>query len=166
MSWETPFYARLRTVRACTGVPTLLVEFSDSEQSIAAEPDGGEIRVTVDGETVELSREHAAELRDAVGDALTRREEFFRTACVHREDGSFVVERRGADSTGNSTVFDRFAEARRLFERLPDAFDADDLTRAGFTGSRRHMLVRHFAENPAFPCTLASRNPLEAEKTE
>jgi hypothetical protein len=62
-------------------------------------------------------------------------------------------------------VFERYAEVRRLFERLPDSFGADDLTRAGITGSRRHMLVRHFAENPAFPCTLSSRNPLEAEKT-
>jgi hypothetical protein len=119
----------------------------------------------VDGEELALSREHAAELRDAVGDALTRREEFFRTACEHREDGTYVVERRGADSTGNSTVFDSFAEARRLFERLPPTFDADALSSAGVTGSRRHMLVRHFAEHSSFPCTLASRNPLEAEKT-
>ncbi|WP_418771534.1 DUF7528 family protein [Halobacterium yunchengense] len=131
---------------------------------MAVEPDGGDICVTVDGQTIELSREHAAELRDAVGDALTRREEFFRTACEHREDGSYVVERRGADSTGNSTVFESFAEARRLFERLPARFDADDLSSAGVTGSRRHMLVRHFAEHPTFPCSLASRNPLEAEK--
>jgi len=27
------------------------------------------------------------------------------------------------------------------------------------------MLVRHFAEHPAFDCTIASRNPLAAEKT-
>ncbi|MFB6270443.1 MAG: hypothetical protein ABEH83_10890 [Halobacterium sp.] len=133
---------------------------------MAAEPDGGDICVTVDGETIQLSREHAAELRDAVGDALTRREEFFRTACEHREDGSYVVERRGADSAGNSTVFDSFAEARRLFDRLPERFDADAVSAAGVTGSRRHMLVRHFAEHPRFPCELASRNPLEAEKTE
>ncbi|WP_349292253.1 DUF7528 family protein [Halobacterium zhouii] len=111
-----------------------------------------------------MSREHAAELRDVVGDALARREEFFRTACEHREDGSFVVERRGADSTGNSTVFDSFAEAQQLFDRLPASFDADALSSSGITGSRRHMLVRHFAEHPAFPCTLASRNPLQAEK--
>jgi hypothetical protein len=114
---------------------------------------------------MQLSREHAAELRDAVGDALTRREEFFRTACEHREDGSYVVERRGADSTGNSTVFDSFSEVRRLFERLPETFDASAMSTAGVTGSRRHMLVRHFAEHPGFPCSLASRNPLEAEKT-
>ncbi|WP_058982016.1 hypothetical protein [Halobacterium sp. CBA1132] len=133
---------------------------------MAAEPDGGDIRVSVDGETIELSREHAAELRDAVGDALTSREEFFRTAAVHREDGSYVVERRGADSTGNSAVFDSFADVHRLFERLPETFGAENFSAAGFTGSRRHMLVRHFAEHPAFPCTLASRNPLRGEKTE
>ncbi|NIB99097.1 hypothetical protein [Halobacterium sp. R2-5] len=132
---------------------------------MAVEPDGGDIRVTVGGETIELSREHAAELRDAVGDALTRREEFFRTAYEHREDGSYVVERRSADSSGNSTVFDSFADVRRLFERLPETFGAEDLSAAGVTGSRRHMLVRHFAEHPEFACTLASRNPLEAEKT-
>jgi hypothetical protein len=118
----------------------------------------------VDGETIRLSREHAAELRDAVGDALTRREEFFRTACEHREDGCYVVERRCADSAGNATVFESFAEARRLFERLPATFEADALSAAGVTGSRRHMLVRHFAEHPGFPCELASRNPLVAEK--
>ncbi len=61
-------------------------------------------------------------------------------------------------------MFESFAEARRLFERLPARFDADDLSSAGVTGSRRHMLVRHFAEHPTFPCSLASRNPLEAEK--
>jgi len=104
------------------------------------------------------------QLRDAVGDALTNRQEFLRTAGERREDGSYVVERRGADSTGNSAVFDSFDAARRLFDRLPDAFTAEDLGTAGYTGSRRHMLVRHFAEHPAFPCTLASRNPLRAEK--
>ncbi|WP_394350890.1 hypothetical protein [Halobacterium sp. CBA1126] len=114
---------------------------------------------------MELSREDAAELRDAVGDALTGREEFFRTAGVHREDGSYVVERRGADSAGNSVVFESFAELRGLFDRLPETFDAETLSADGFTGSRRHMLVRHFAEHPQFPCTLASRNPLRGEKT-
>lgn len=147
-------------------MPTLLVEFSESEQSIAAEPDGGGICVTIDGDPIQLSREYAAELRDAVGDALTRRETFFRTACEHREDGRYVVERRCADSTGNSTVFDSFAAAHRLFERLPESFDAAAMATAGVTGSRRHMLVRHFAEHPEFPCELASRNPLEARKLE
>ena len=105
-------------------------------------------------------------MQSAVGDALVERREFFRTACEYREDGSYVVERRGADSSGNAKVFDSVERARRLFERLPAEFSAEDVGRTGITGSRRHMLVRHFAEHPAFDCTIASRNPLTAEKTE
>lgn len=122
--------------------------------------------MTVDGTTHRLSRHEAAQLTGAVEDALTERREFFRTAGEHRDDGSYVVERRGADSTGNSAVFESFDEVRRLFDRLPGTFDAEALNRAGITGSRRHMLVRHFAEHPAFPCELASRNPLQARKTD
>ncbi|MFB6070272.1 MAG: hypothetical protein ABEJ76_04550 [Halanaeroarchaeum sp.] len=132
---------------------------------MSVESDGGSILLTVDGETHRLSREAAAEIKTKVEDALTSRRTFFRTACEHREDGSYVVERRGADSTGNSTVFERYEEVRRLFDRLPEEFDAQDLDRAGITGSRRHMLVRHFAEHPEFPCELTSRNPLTAHKT-
>lgn len=106
------------------------------------------------------------QLRDAVGDALTTKQEFLRTAGEHREDGSYVIERRGASSTGNSAVFESFDAARRLFDRLPESFTADDVGSAGYTGSRRHMIVRHFAEHPAFPCELASRNPLRGEKQE
>ena len=130
------------------------------------ETDGGQILVQVDGDTHTLTRESAMRLRDAVGDALTTKQEFLRTACEHREDGSYVVERRGADSTGNSAVFESFDAARRLFDRLPDRFTAEEVGGAGYTGSRRHMIVRHFAEHPAFPCELASRNPLCAEKQE
>lgn len=148
----------------CHGVPTLLVAFSESSDHVTVKTDGGQILVQVDGKTHALTRESAMQLRDAVGDALTNRQEFLRTAGEHREDGSYVVERRGADSTGNSALFESFDAACRLFERLPDAFTADDLGSAGYTGSRRHMLVRHFAEHPAFPCELASRNPLRAEK--
>lgn len=106
------------------------------------------------------------QLRDAVGDALTTKQEFLRTAGEHREDGSYVISRRSADSTGNSAVFESFDAARRLFDRLPEAFTATDVGSAGYTGSRRHMIVRHFAEHPAFPCELASRNPLRAKKQE
>lgn len=104
-------------------------------------------------------------LAEAIEDAATARQTFFRTACKHRADGTYVVERRGAESTGNSAVFDSFDAAKRLFARLPDRFGSDALDRAGYTGSRRHMLVRHFAEHPDFPCELASRSPLEASKT-
>jgi len=122
--------------------------------------------VTVDGNSCELSRADAARLQEAIGDALTQRREFLRTAGEHREDGSYVVERRGADSAGNAKVFESFEHLRRLYERLPDEFDADDVGTTGITGSRRHMLVRHFAEHPAFDCSITSRNPLAAAKAD
>lgn len=62
-------------------------------------------------------------------------------------------------------MFEEFGELRRMFDRLPAEFSADEVSRTGITGSRRHMLVRHFAEHPAFDCTIARRNPLTAEKT-
>ncbi|WP_406675872.1 DUF7528 family protein [Salarchaeum japonicum] len=131
---------------------------------MSVDGEGESVVVTIGDETLELSRDAAKELKTGVGDALTRRESFFRTACVHREDGSYVVERRNADSTGNSAVFETFDEVRRLFDRLPETFDADDLSKAGLTGSRRHMLVRHFAEHPGFACELESRSPIRARK--
>ena len=105
------------------------------------------------------------QLKEQIDEVLTKREEFFRTAGEYREDGSYVVERRAADTTGNSAVFQSFGELKRLFDRLPDRFDADAITRSGITGSRRHMLIRHFVEHPDFPCTLESRNPLRGKKT-
>ena len=127
--------------------------------------DGESIVLAVDGRAHELTSDEAADLQDAVGDALTQRREFFRTEGVHREDGTYEVARRGADSSGNSKVFDSFGALRRLFDRLPREFAADDVDRTGITGSRRHMLVRHFAEHPEFECAIARRNPLTAEKT-
>lgn len=121
--------------------------------------------LAVDGRDHELTSDEAADLQEAVGDALTQRREFFRTEGVHREDGTYEVARRGADSAGNSKVFDGFAALRRLFDRLPREFTAEDVGRSGITGSRRHMLVRHFAEHPDFECAIARRNPLTAEKT-
>ena len=63
-------------------------------------------------------------------------------------------------------MFDSFEAVRRLYERLPRAFTAEDVGRTGITGSRRHMLVRHVAEHPAFDCTITSRSPLTGEKRE
>ncbi|MFB9804058.1 hypothetical protein ACFFQF_00500 [Haladaptatus pallidirubidus] len=111
-----------------------------------------------------MSRETATQLQDAVGDALTERQEFFRTAGTFREDGSYEVSRRGADSAGNAKVFQSFDAMARLFDRLPDEFSAEDVGRTGITGSRRHLLVRHFAEHPDFPCRISLHNPLTAEK--
>lgn len=126
---------------------------------------GDTIQVTIDGQTHELSREQAHELRDALTDAMTEKREFLHTAGKYREDGSYVVLRRGADSAGNAKVFDDFGQLRRLYDRMPAEFTAEEVTRAGITGSRRHMLVHHFAEHPAFECTIATRNPLTVRKT-
>jgi hypothetical protein len=128
--------------------------------------DGTAVVVELDGTRRELSRADARSLRDALSDALTERREFLHTAGEHREDGSYVVERRNADSAGHRKVFERYAEIRRLFERLPAEFTAADVGHTGLTGGRRHMLVRHFAEHPAFDCELASRQPLTARKTD
>lgn len=127
--------------------------------------DGDSIVLAVDDRTCQLSREQAGKLQDAVGDALTERREFVRTAGVYREDGSYEVTRRGSDSSGNAKVFPNFRSVERAFERLPETFTAEDVDRTGVTGSRRHLLVRHFAEHPAFGCRIARRNPLTAEKT-
>ena len=151
-------------VRICSGVHPLLIEFSDGNAT--ASPDGDGIVVDVDGQTHELTRETAADLRESLSDALTERREFFRTAGEFRADGSYVVSRKAADSAGNAKVFDSFDALARLYDRLPDRFDADDVGRTGITGSRRHMLIRHFAEHPAFDCRIRRRNPLSAEKTE
>ncbi|WP_435063804.1 DUF7528 family protein [Halobaculum sp. EA56] len=120
--------------------------------------------VTLDGETHRLDREAAIALRDGLADALTARREFLHTAGEHRPDGSYVVERRAADSAGHSKVFERFAALRRLYDRLPAEFTAEAVGRTGLTGGRRHLLVRHLAEHPAFDCELVSRQPLTARK--
>lgn len=145
----------------------LLIAFfssSDDVPTVETEPDGT-ILLTIDGTTRELSRSDAATLQEAIGAALTDRREFVYTAGTHREDGSYVVSRRGADSAGNAKVFASFTTARRLFDRLPDRFGAEEVGRTGLTGSRRHLLVRHFAEHPAFACQIASRSPLTVEKS-
>jgi len=149
--------------RVCHGVLSLLVAFSKRDE-VSVSARGESVVVTIDGETHELSRDAAAALEAGVEDALTHRESFFRTACVYREDGSYVVERRGAESTGNSAVFETFEEVRRLFDRMPDEFGAEDVGKSGLTGSRRHMLVRHFAEHPSFPCEIETRSPLRVVK--
>lgn len=114
---------------------------------------------------MELSRADAVELRDRLAEAVVADREFFRTAGRHREDGSYEVRRRGADSAGNAKVFRDFDALVRLYDRLPEEFDADDVSRTGITGSRRHMLVRHVAEHPAFDCEIANRSPLRVRKT-
>lgn len=121
--------------------------------------------VALDGETHLLDTASAAALHDALGDALTRRRAFLHTAGTHRKDGSYVVERRGADSAGHRKVFESFDRLERLFARLPGEFTADAVGQTGLTGGRRHMVVRHLAEHPAFDCQLVRRQPLTARKT-
>jgi hypothetical protein len=101
-------------------------------------------------------------LADSIADALTERREFVHTRSERRGDGRVVVSRRRADSAGNEVVFGSVDELRETFEALPDRFVADDVTRV--SGSRRHLLVRFFAEAPEFDCALDSENPLCAEK--
>lgn len=61
-------------------------------------------------------------------------------------------------------MFADFEALERLYGRLPVEFTADDVGRTGLTGGRRHMLVRHFTEHPAFDCELVSQQPLTARK--
>lgn len=124
----------------------------------------GSVVLSVDGSTRELSRDEAAALRAAIGEAASDRREFVRTAGEHRPDGTYAVERRGADSAGNAKVFDSFRALERLYGRLPAEFDAEAVGREGITGSRRHLVVRHFAEHPGFDCRITSRSPLRVGK--
>ena len=99
-----------------------------------------------------------------MSNALTRTTEYVHTTGTHREDDAYVVARRGADSAGHEKVFESFAACERVYERLPESFTATDVEQSGLTGGRRHMLVWHYAEHPAFDCELASRQPLTVEK--
>ena len=140
---------------------------SNSGTDVGASTDpNGDVLLEFDGSQRRLSREAACALRDDLADALTRRREFLYTAGEHREDGSYVVQRRAADSAGHSKVFERFTALERLYGRLPREFTAEEVGRTGLTGGRRHMLVRHFAEHPAFDCELVSRQPLTIRKAE
>lgn len=154
---------------ACHGVPTLLVEkFSGTEA-----PESGTLRVTTDGDghgvvlhlggdAHVLDGEEARALRAALDDALHRVTEFTHTTGEHRPDGSYVVSRRRASSSGHRAVFESFGAVRALYDDLPAAFTAEDVTRA--TGGRRHMLVWHLAEHPSFDCRIVARQPLTARK--
>jgi hypothetical protein len=149
-------------------VTLLLIAFFSSSASTtdptAEATDDGTIVLTIDGTGYELSRHEAVAVQEVIGDALTTSREFVYTACTYREDGSYVVSRRSGDSSGNAKVFDTFDVVTRLFDRLPGRFGVDDVARTGITGSRRHLLVRHFAEHPAFSCRIVRRSPLIVEK--
>ena len=142
----------------------LIEKFSRDETTVSATSAQERVSVTVAGQTHELTRDEADQLREALGEALTRCREFVRTVGHHREDGSYVVARRQANSAGHRKVFEGFDALGRLYDRLPREFTAEDVGRAGLTGGRRHMLVHHLAEHPSFDCELTSRQPLTARK--
>jgi hypothetical protein len=137
---------------------------ADTAFSVDAQSDSETVAVTLGGETHHLSRRAATALRDGLADALTGRREFLRTTGEHRSDGSYVVARRRAESAGHSKVFESFAALEALFAELPTEFTAEAVGRSGVTGGRRHILLRHFVEHPAFDCDLVSRQPLTARK--
>nr|WP_152415671.1 hypothetical protein [Halococcus saccharolyticus] len=147
----------------CHGVITLLIEkFSGDEVSVRS--DGDRVVVSLPGRTHTVDRDAAAALRAELGEALTERCEYVHTVGTHRADGSYVVSRRGADSSGHRKVFDGFAALREQYATLPATFTAADVDVPGVTGGRRHLLMRHVVEHPAFDCTLTARQPLTAEK--
>ena len=145
------------------GVSTLLVEkFSGDEVTVRTTDET--VVVSLGGRTHELDRATAASLRRALDGALTERRTVVHTVGTHRPDGSYVVARRGADSTGHRKVFERFDDLWELYESLPERFTADDVERPGLTGCRCHLVVRHLAEQPAFDCALVARQPLTGAK--
>ncbi|WP_435358915.1 DUF7528 family protein [Haloarchaeobius sp. DFWS5] len=143
---------------------TWLVEKFPDHDSCAVVADSRGLLLAVGDETYELTRSEAAALREELSDALTQTHEFVHTTCTHRDDGGYVVERRGANSAGHRKVFDTETQCERLFNRLPEEFTAEDVGRTGLTGGRRHMLVWHFAEHPNYDCELVSRQPLTVRK--
>lgn len=122
------------------------------------------VTVTLDGESHRLDPADARRLRGELATALAGRTTYVHTAGHQRLDGSYVVERRRADSDGHRKVFSRFETLRALYRDLPREFDAEAVGREGLTGPRRHLLVRHVAEHPAFDCELTSRQPLTVTK--
>lgn len=156
----------MRLIGKFSGTDRTALNVSNAEQisDCSVESDGSEVRLELHGETHVVTPEEARDLRAALDDALYRTETFTHTACEHRPDGSYVVARRRADSSGHRKVFDSFATLRTVYDRLPREFTAEDVSHTGITGGRRHMLVRHLAEHPTFDCTLVCRQPLTARK--
>jgi hypothetical protein len=120
--------------------------------------------LTIAGEQYALPVPVARRLYANLHDTLTERRQFVHTISVRHPDGRYVIERRRAASTGNRIAFDSIEAIRECFVTLPDTFGACDVECDGITGSRRHLLVRHFAESPEFACELVCENPLQAKK--
>lgn len=122
------------------------------------------IELALPDRDVVLSEAEARRLYRQLGDALPRERTFVRTTGRHRSDGRYVVERRGAESAGQRKVFESFEELSDRYEALPNQFTASDLGGSGLTGSRRHAVLWHLVEHPAFDCTLVGKQPLTASK--
>lgn len=120
--------------------------------------------LTIAGERYTLPISVARHLYADLHDTLTERHQFVHTVSVQHPDGRYVIERRRAASTGNRIAFDSIEAIRECFVDLPDTFGATHVECDGITGSRRHLLVRHFAESPEFACGLVCENPLQAKK--
>ena len=163
----------------CHGVLTLLIEkfVGETERndlfeettaivavSTAGSPNGRTVSLhTADG-VVTGTIDAAREWYDQLETVLTEEYAFVHTLGTHRPDGRYVLERTGADSAGNRKVFESMEALWALFEDAPETFTAADLGRDGLSGSRRHMVLWHFVEHPAFPCRLESKQPLSAKK--
>lgn len=135
---------------------------STADESRPQTDESRPIAVEIDGTTHRLSRSEAIELREALGSAVATRETFVRSAVERRPNGAYAVFRRGDDEPAK--VFDSAGEIRAAYRSLPTEFTAGDVTVV--SGSRRHLLVRHFVEHPGFDCRLTCRNPLRVRKRE
>ncbi|MFB6221502.1 MAG: hypothetical protein ABEH90_08695 [Halolamina sp.] len=170
LSGQAPYTASRCHQRIEEAVTRRLVE-----KSADVEFDGGNLVLRLPDGEQRLSRSAARALRDDLTAALTGREEFLRTAGEHRRDGSYVVSRLNADSAGHAKQFRDFRALEALYERMPRRFDAEAVGAAARTdapgpsslsGTRRHLVLRHFVEHPAFDCELVSGQPLTVRKTE
>ena len=143
-------------------------QHSTAPGSDASEPtvtrDGGTVSIQANGTTLDVLVDAVESLRQDLDGALSEERSFLHTAGQHRRDGSYVVQRRGADSSGNSKVFESFDTLERLANRLPEAVTAEDLSQVGLTGARRHMVLWHLVEHPALPFELTKRQPLTATR--
>ncbi|MFB6111483.1 MAG: hypothetical protein ABEJ35_02995 [Halobacteriaceae archaeon] len=115
---------------------------------------------TEPGERAASATDQAADPTEASSESYS----FLYTVGHRRADGTYVVERRNADSAGHRKVFESVAAVDRLLMGLPREFTAADLTRSGLTGGRRHLVLRHLVEHPRWDCDLVARQPLTARR--
>ncbi|ELZ07204.1 hypothetical protein C479_15512 [Halovivax asiaticus JCM 14624] len=61
-------------------------------------------------------------------------------------------------------MFDSFDALGDRYASLPKTITASDLDGPGLSGSRRHAVLWHLIEHPAFDCELDRKQPLTAVK--